>query len=104
MNQKNITSHSSLIRTRMLPLMLVSILWILPTGCGFDEEQPTPCIDEGLSLPTVPLDGKCCDGLDLIPPKEIIVGIQGICTAKCGNQVCDEQTESSQNCPADCSG
>jgi len=61
------------------------------------------CVGEGETVPVIPSPPECCSGLMLIPPKDPeIVGITGICTAKCGNGVCDTETESSYNCPADC--
>ena len=58
------------------------------------------CVKEGKSIPVMP---ECCEGLKLIKPKsEDIVGISGICTAKCGDGVCDTETESEYNCPEDC--
>ncbi len=58
------------------------------------------CVTEGKFIPSPP---ECCGGLKLIKPKfEDVVGILGICTAKCGNGVCDTETESEYNCPEDC--
>ena len=77
--------------------------------CGIEEnicncpEDCPPCVGEGGTIPVIPNPPECCEGLDLIPPKEPgIVGIMGICTAKCGNGICDRDTESNYNCPSDC--
>ncbi len=70
--------------------------------CNCPEDCP-PCVGEGGTIPVIPNPPECCEGLDLIPPKEPgIVGIMGICTAKCGNGICDRETESNYNCPSDC--
>lgn len=75
------------------------------------EETPTPsptplaCKGEGEGIPVIPNPPECCEGLDLIPPKAPdINGITGICTANCGDGVCDSETESEYNCPEDCGG
>jgi len=61
------------------------------------------CYGEGESPSVYPGAPGCCNGLELINPKEeFIVGVSGICTAKCGNGVCDSETESTYNCPEDC--
>ena len=63
------------------------------------------CVSEGHSIPTIANPPSCCPGLRLIRPKSPgIIGSYGICTAKCGNGVCDSATESSYNCPQDCKG
>jgi len=67
------------------------------------EEDCKPCVPEGGTIPVIPTPPECCEGLTIIPPKEPdIVGIAGICTAKCGNGICDIETESEFNCPQDC--
>jgi len=70
-----------------------------------DTQIPTPmeCKGEGESVPLIPDPPECCDGLSLILPKSAdTVGITGICTAKCGNAICDSETETSYNCAVDC--
>ena len=63
----------------------------------------TQCVSEGGTIPVVVNPPVCCSGLSLIPPKSSdIFGIAGICTSKCGNNVCDSATETSYNCPHDC--
>ena len=67
------------------------------------ESDAPECIGEGQTVPSVPNAPQCCAGLELIGRKESsVLGIDGICTAKCGNDVCDADTESPKNCPADC--
>jgi beta propeller repeat protein len=67
------------------------------------EEETELCISEGGSIAVIPDPPSCCAGLTLIPPKDSqLVGSMGICTAKCGNGVCDSTTETNYNCPADC--
>jgi len=67
------------------------------------SSQTPECKKEGETIPVIPNAPECCEGLTLIPPKDpIVVGISGICTAKCGDGTCDTQTESEHNCPADC--
>lgn len=46
----------------------------------------------------------CCEGLTLIKGKTENEGLKnkGICTAKCGNGVCDKNKETAYNCPEDC--
>lgn len=64
-----------------------------------------PCVQEGGTIPVIAKPPVCCAGLTLIPPKEeMILGISGVCTAKCGDGVCDSASESVYNCPADCKG
>ena len=61
------------------------------------------CYGEGESIPVIAEPLECCEGLNLITPKEAdIVGISGICTAECGNGVCNSLTESAYNCSVDC--
>jgi hypothetical protein len=71
------------------------------------EEAPVQaqegCVGEGGTIPVIPNPPVCCNGLALIDRKESsILGISGICTAKCGNGACDAETESPKNCPSDC--
>jgi len=62
-----------------------------------------PCREEGESIPVIANPPECCEGLDLISPQSAdIVGSAGICTALCGNGICDAASESPYNCPADC--
>jgi hypothetical protein len=68
------------------------------------------CKKEGEAIPVIPNPPVCCAGLSLIAPKRIIVsgkdlspiGIAGICTAKCGDGICNSSLEDSYNCPQDC--
>jgi len=67
------------------------------------QEASGDCVGEGGTIPVIPNPPVCCSGLTLIDRKEAsILGISGICTAKCGNGACDSETESPKNCPADC--
>ncbi|MEK6961084.1 MAG: DUF333 domain-containing protein [Nanoarchaeota archaeon] len=62
-----------------------------------------PCKKEGETVPVVPNAPDCCNGLTLLKPQKFpFVGVKGICSAKCGNSVCDTGTESESNCPKDC--
>ena len=71
-----------------------------PADCN---STASSCKNEGESIPVIPNPPSCCSGLTLIPPaKEHVLGSAGICTAKCGNGVCDDETETSYNCPQDC--
>lgn len=64
---------------------------------------PKVCYGEGESIPVIPNAPGCCEGLTLIKPKDPqLIGTSGICTAKCGNGVCDSETETNYNCPQDC--
>ncbi|MFH1401823.1 MAG: fibronectin type III domain-containing protein, partial [Parcubacteria group bacterium] len=68
-----------------------------------EESDVESCVGEGESIPVIANLPACCAGLEMIPPKEEqIVGIFGICTANCGNGICNEETESYLNCPKDC--
>lgn len=79
-------------------LLLAAAFFI--SGCT-ETDQKT-CVAEGGTIPVIAEPPECCGGLTLILPKDPnIIGISGICTAKCGNGVCDE-TESSYNCEDDC--
>ncbi|MBR9703884.1 hypothetical protein GOV12_00595 [Candidatus Pacearchaeota archaeon] len=61
------------------------------------------CVEEGGTIPVIPNAPECCDGLTKILPKSPdIIGISGICTNKCGNNVCDVLTETNYNCASDC--
>lgn len=63
------------------------------------------CVQEGGSIPVILNAPKCCSGLKLIKPmQQDIAGTSGICTAKCGNGICDNATETNYNCPKDCFG
>ncbi len=72
-----------------------------PKKCSHAAIQA--CKGEGETIPVIAEPPECCEGLELIPPKEEnILGISGICTALCGNGVCDTETESNYNCTQDC--
>jgi hypothetical protein len=73
-----------------------------PENCP-DDCREGECKKEGESIPLVPDAPSCCEGLTLLLPKNPgLVGTMGICTAKCGNGVCDSETETSFNCLKDC--
>ena len=73
-----------------------------------DCKGKCPCADnlckkEGEAIPVILHAPTCCKGLKLIKPQDkMILGISGICTAKCGDGICDNETESNYNCPKDC--
>ncbi|HLD58599.1 MAG TPA: Kazal-type serine protease inhibitor family protein [archaeon] len=72
-------------------------------SCSGECPCAQACKAEGETIPVIANPPVCCAGLILIPPKEKeTLGISGICTAKCGNGVCDSETESAYNCPQDC--
>jgi hypothetical protein len=85
-----------------------SAFYKCPLGCSngacTKPATTTPsCIDEGKSIPVIANPPLCCSGLTKIKPKTPnIIGSDGICTAKCGNGVCDTLTESNYNCSKDC--
>ena len=90
---------------RCLFVFLSIIGIVLIAGCVSDSgsEQESECKGEGESIPVIASPPSCCAGLTLISPKqEMILGISGICTANCGDGVCNESSESSYNCPVDC--
>jgi len=64
------------------------------------------CISDGNSVPFGTPDSQnqqCCAGLTLIKPTSPnMTGTSGICTAKCGNGICDSGIETYYNCPQDC--
>lgn len=84
------------------------------SGCGngvCDSRENTcncpqdcnPCKKEGETVPLVPNPPQCCKGFKLLRPKNFpFVSVIGVCSAKCGNSVCDKDTESEYNCPQDC--
>ncbi|MFA6421814.1 MAG: hypothetical protein WCV92_00185 [Candidatus Buchananbacteria bacterium] len=66
-------------------------------------EPSAPCIGEGQAIILSGAGSQnCCAGLKLLPPKNTSEGTAGICTAKCGDKVCDSNLESCTNCIADC--
>ena len=70
---------------------------------AYQGECQEDCVGEGETIPIIAVPMVCCPGLELISPKEeLIVGISGICTANCGNGVCEEATETEYNCAVDC--
>lgn len=71
-------------------------------GVGLTALAQIECKKEGETIPVIAEPPECCEGLELIPPKEQLLGISGTCTAKCGNGVCDSETESAYNCSEDC--
>jgi hypothetical protein len=81
-------------------------MYVCPSGDKVSNKDLCPtenCVKEGDSIPVIPNAPYCCEGLThILPKEEFIVGISGICTAKCGNGICDELTESSYNCAQDC--
>lgn len=82
---------------------ITAIIAGLLLGIGLTSLAQTECKKEGETIPVIAEPPSCCEGLILIPPKEPgIIGISGICTAKCGNGICDPETESAYNCPDDC--
>ncbi len=71
--------------------------------CPSTQPAPPACKKEGETIPVIPNPPECCAGLSLIKPRQQnIIGISGICTSKCGNGKCDNETESEYNCPGDC--
>jgi putative hemolysin len=77
----------------------------IPPDCEFAPCPNETCVSEGESIPVIANPPVCCSGLQLIQPKNPnIVGSAGTCTAKCGNGVCDSDTENNYNCATDCSG
>jgi beta propeller repeat protein len=73
---------------------------LLPTE---GNETGLSCVTEGNTIPVIAQPPECCEGLELIPPKEAqILGISGYCTANCGDGICDSTTESELNCHVDC--
>lgn len=61
------------------------------------------CIGEGGTILGIPDPPPCCEGLELIPPRSPAwSGLQGYCTARCGDGACDPGIESAYNCPQDC--
>jgi len=94
---------------RIIEIALVIIIassgFGLAAGCSDDSEgddDTAECAQEGEEVPVIANPPPCCDGLILIPLKEPRIGIDGVCTAKCGNGICDEETESLANCHDDC--
>lgn len=89
-------------------LILLLVLLIFVSGCDeciTSTPNQTNCYSEGESVPVISEQLGCCSGLDLIPTRYSgMVSSVGICTAKCGNGVCDEETETQYNCPDDCWG
>jgi len=76
---------------------------VLENRCNCPEDCEVKCKKEGESIPVIANPPECCEGLTLIPPPyPNLVGSMGICTAKCGNGVCDSKTETRYNCPEDC--
>ncbi|MCX6800902.1 MAG: hypothetical protein NTZ73_01825 [Candidatus Diapherotrites archaeon] len=72
-------------------------------GCKLCECNEISCAGEGMGIAVIPNPPSCCEGLNQIPPKSgDLLGISGICTAKCGNGNCDTGTETNYNCPEDC--
>ncbi len=104
-----------LIGSMAMVAILVSLAVI---GCGDDEEESAPlaqptteqdspapveCKGEGESIPLIPDPPGCCEGLAMISPTSPdVIGISGICTAKCGDGVCDSESETNYNCLEDC--
>lgn len=78
-------------------LIVLTIITMCTSGCL------QPCAKEGESIEDMENPLKCCSGLEMIDPKELseIGSILGVCTAKCGNGVCDS-VESYYNCEKDC--
>ncbi|MDD5337514.1 MAG: NosD domain-containing protein [Candidatus ainarchaeum sp.] len=81
------------------------------TGCYFWNPQncaPGQACSNGTCIQVcrgegevVSQDEQCCPGLQQIPSKSAPYQ-ELFCTAKCGDGICDNQTESEYNCPADC--
>ncbi len=66
------------------------------------EDCKKECIEEGKAILSTEEEVGCCGSLTLINPEEIdIIGINGYCSAKCGDGTCDN-IESSYNCSEDC--
>jgi len=88
-----------------LGILLVGLFLVAGCSSEVDEEFPPgeDCIAEGGSVPVVQHPPECCEGLELIPPIDSeIVGSAGVCTSSCGNDICEEVTESEYNCAEDC--
>ncbi|MDD5163082.1 MAG: hypothetical protein PHD95_02625 [Candidatus ainarchaeum sp.] len=97
----------------LLPFLIVILVFIIAISASASAENlddnnagnanSTDCIGEGQTIPVIPNPPSCCPGLSLILPKEeAILGISGVCTAKCGDGTCNPDTESIYNCPQDC--
>ncbi len=67
---------------------------------GDDDGNETNCYSEDY-VPIYP-GLECCAGQTRIDNKEEGLLGAAICTAKCGNGICDSDLESSYNCPIDC--
>lgn len=87
-------------KTTKLFLVLSLVLIVIFSFVG---TASAACVGEGRTIPLILRAPKCCTGLSLIKPMSAsMVGISGICTAKCGNGVCNSATETTYNCPQDC--
>ncbi|MEK6818435.1 MAG: hypothetical protein AABY10_00720, partial [Nanoarchaeota archaeon] len=71
--------------------------------CKFDKshcyKKTDYCLSEG---ETIKNGDSCCSGLTQLKPKSEKENIEGICSSKCGNNICEIGTESYYNCPSDC--
>lgn len=106
-------------KSALLILSIMAILLI--SGCTRTQEKV--CKEEGEPLlysevisheePSEDIPGaitivfdympECCPGLEMLNPGEGFNDVYfGICTAKCGNGVCDNETENNYNCGDDC--
>jgi len=66
----------------------------------------TDCLEEG-EYQKFDNTLLCCNGLNETRPKDSVYlesgnSISKLCTAKCGNNICDQKTEDQTNCPEDC--
>lgn len=110
---------------KVKPLPILALIAVfLVSGCTeTDQGDQKTCKGEGELLlyseiisheePSEDLPGamtivfdyrpECCPGLEMLEPKEGFNDVYfGICTARCGNGVCDNETENDYNCRQDC--
>jgi len=73
----------------------------IPTCIG-DQQSSSCCVGEGNAVLTMNNPADCCPGLRMIKTRQESKTYFGICTAPCGDGVCNPATENKRNCPQDC--
>jgi len=96
---------------KIIYLGIFLLIILLSVGCTTKNLWVSKkCIGDGNSyVGGVDINPICCSGLKDIDQKgrydangDLNFGTGRICTSKCGNGICDTETEDPYNCSVDC--
>lgn len=89
---------------RIILANAITLFLIISAAYSYTALADETCVIEGGNAAVGDNQPQCCTGLTKILPKDpnFLMDFSGICTAKCGNSVCDAITENTYNCLYDC--